>query len=70
MTEEKQGLEDDLRNYEGKWVAISEDEDRVVGSGDTPLQAKADADARGYTEAALFKVRPFDRYYVYSTGAI
>lgn len=64
MVEQKGGLEDTLRDYEGKWVAISEDEDRVVGSGDTPVQAKAEADARGYSEAALFKVRPFDRFYV------
>lgn len=66
MTEEVKHLEDDLRNYEGKWVAISEDEDRVVGSGDTPIQAKAEADAKGYGDAALFKVRPFDGYYVYA----
>lgn len=66
MAEEQLGLEDTLRDYEGKWVAISEDEDRVVGSGDTPVQAKAEAEARGYSEAALFKVRPFKGYYVYS----
>ena len=65
MAGQKKSLEDDLMNYENKWVAISEDEDRVVGSGDTPSQAKAEADANGYTEAALFKVRPFGRYYVY-----
>lgn len=59
-------IEDDLVNYENKWVAISEDEDRVVGSGNTPNEAKAEADANGYEEAALFKVRPFDKYYVYS----
>jgi uncharacterized protein DUF5678 len=59
-------LEDDLRNYENKWVAILETEERVVGSGDTAYQAKAEADANGYSEAALFKVRPFGRYYVYA----
>jgi len=66
MAEEKKSLEDDLVNYENKWVAILEEEDRVVGSGDTPYEAKAEADAKGYEEAALFKVRPFDKYYVYS----
>lgn len=65
MAEENKSLEDDLMNYEDKWVAILEDEERVVGSGDTPHQAKAEADANGYTEAALFKVQPFGRYYVY-----
>jgi hypothetical protein len=66
MAEEKKSLEDDLRNYEDKWVAILEAEDRVVGSGNTPIEAKAEADANGYEEAALFKVRAFDKYYVYS----
>lgn len=65
MADSKRGLEDDLMNYENKWVAIAEDEDRVVGSGDTPREAKAEADANGYTEAALFKIRPFGKYYVY-----
>ncbi|MEK6286420.1 MAG: DUF5678 domain-containing protein [Acidobacteriota bacterium] len=67
MAEEKRGpLEDDLRNYENKWVAILESEDRVVGSGDTAYQAKVQADANGYSEAALFKVRPFGKSYVYA----
>ena len=66
MTEEKKSLENDLMNYENKWVAILEEEDRVVGSGNTPMEAKAEADANGYEEAALFKVRGFDKYYVYS----
>ena len=65
MAEKKKSLEDDLMNYENKWVAILEDEERVVGSGDTPIQAKADADANGYTETALFKVQPFGKYFVY-----
>jgi len=65
MTDKRQSLEDDLMNYEDKWVAIAEDEERVVGSGETPRQAKAEADANGYPEAALFKVRPFGKYYVY-----
>jgi len=65
MTEEKKSLEDDLMNYEDKWVAILEDEERIVGSGDTPIEAKAEADANGYGEAALFKVQPFGKYYVY-----
>lgn len=65
MTVKQKSLEDDLMNYEGKWVAILEDEERVVGSGDTPIQAKAEAVANGYDGAALFKVQPFGRYYVY-----
>ena len=52
-------------NYEDKWVAILEDEERVVGSGETPVQAKAEAEANGYPETALFKVQPFGKFYVY-----
>lgn len=67
MAEEKEArLEDELMKYENKWVAILEAEDRVVGSGDTAYQAKAEADAKGFTEAALFKVRPFGKFYVYA----
>jgi len=66
MADGKDPLEDELMNYEDKWVAILEAERKVVGSGDTAYDAKRDAEANGYEETALFKVRPFGKYYVYA----
>lgn len=60
-------LEDELGKYENKWVAIDEDERKVVGSGDNALEAKREAESNGHPDAALFKVRAFGKLYVYST---
>jgi Family of unknown function (DUF5678) len=55
---------DQFRDYEDMWVAISESESRIVGSGADPLEAKADAEKKGYTETTLFHVPTFDQLYV------
>ena len=62
----KDPLENELGKYENKWVAISEPERRVVGSGNNAIEAKADAEAKGYTDTALFKVRASGKMYVYA----
>jgi hypothetical protein len=59
-------LENELGKYENKWVAISEPERKVVGSGENAIQAKAEAEANGYSDTALFKVRPPGKLYVYA----
>jgi hypothetical protein len=61
----KDPLEDELGKYENKWVAILESERRVVASGDRAIDAMRTAEAQGYTEIALFKVRSFGKLYVY-----
>lgn len=53
-------LTEQLRDYENKWVAIYDPDGRIVGSGDDPLEAKADAERNGYKEISLFQVPPFD----------
>jgi hypothetical protein len=65
--EKQLSLEDDLMHYENKWVAISESEDKVVGSGTDAYEAKLDAEKNGYENAILFKVQPFGRRYSLST---
>ena len=60
-------LTEELGKYESRWVAILESERRVVGSGDTAVQAKQDAKARGYSEIALFKVPAAGKVYAYQT---
>jgi hypothetical protein len=63
--EDRDLLEDELGKYENKWVAILESERRIVGSGDSAIQAKRDAEEKGYSETALFKVRAPGKLYVY-----
>lgn len=58
-------LEEELGQYESKWVAILESERKVVGSGDTAIQAKREAESKGYFETALLKVPPAGKLYVY-----
>lgn len=60
----KPSLTEQFRGYENKWVAILESEARIVGSGADPLEAKADAELKGYTETTLFQVPNFDEMYV------
>jgi hypothetical protein len=40
--------------YAGKWVAILESEQKVVGSGNDAYEAKVDAERKGYADTALF----------------
>ena len=58
-------LAEELGKYEGKWVAILESEQKVVGTGNDAYEAKVDAERRGYAETALFKVPLSGKYYVY-----
>jgi hypothetical protein len=52
-----------LNNYLNQWVALSEPDEHIVGSGQDLLQAEADAKARGYLgEITFFKVFPFGQY--------
>lgn len=58
---EEQFLEQ-LRQYEDKWIAISETEAgrEIVGCGDDAVEAKRDAERKGYTDVMLFGVPRFD----------
>lgn len=57
-------LTEQFRDYEDMWVAILESEGRIVGSGADPLEAKDDAERKGYGETTLFQVPAFDQLYV------
>lgn len=46
--------------FENKWVAIDESEERVVGVGNDAIEATEDAERNGYRETILFKVPSFD----------
>jgi len=40
-------------NYKGLWVALSDDNETVVGSGQAPEQALDEAHAKGFANAAI-----------------
>ena len=50
----EQGLAEELKNYSGKWVAVSND--RVVGAGDSAREAIEQAQAAGHTDPLVFRV--------------
>ena len=57
---DKPTLTDQLANYEDKWVAIAEPDEKIVGSGISAFEAKRSAEEGGYTDTILFKVPRFD----------
>ncbi len=46
-----------VQQYEGKWVALSDDGRMVYGSGDTASDALKDAASKGHVDSTLFYVR-------------
>jgi hypothetical protein len=60
---ENPDLSRQLLDYENKWVALLESEDRIVGSGDDAYEAKMDAERNGYPEVILLRVRDTNSYY-------
>ena len=52
-------LAEQMRDYQDKWVAIVEEpEEKIVGSGAEPLDAKLEAERAGYHQAILLWVPP------------
>ena len=54
-------LQEQLGQYEDKWVAILERIQTIVGSGNDAYEVKLDAEANGYPDIELFKVAPVRR---------
>lgn len=52
----------DLTKYENKWVALVKE--RIVAAGKDAFAAHQQALKRGYKDFTLFKVLPFDGYYI------
>lgn len=53
-----------LAQYENKWVAIDEAQEKIVGVGDDAFEATEDAERHGYPETILFKVPSFDSAFI------
>ncbi len=56
----------ELEKHENKWVAIIESDSTkiVVGSGKDAVEAMNEAENKGFGDAFLLKVQPFDRGYI------
>jgi hypothetical protein len=65
---ENQDLSYELLNYENRWVAILESEQRIVGSGSDACEAKDDAEKNGYSDVVLLRVRSTDVHYAFGLG--
>jgi hypothetical protein len=50
----------ELQQYQDKWIAIDETEEKIVGSGENAFEATENAERNGYQETILFKVPSFD----------
>ena len=57
----------ELLQYENKWVAILESEQRIVGSGSDACEAQEDAEKQGYSDVLLMRVRSADVHYAFGT---
>jgi hypothetical protein len=53
-----------LEQYEDKWIAIDESEEKIVGSGENAFEATENAERNGYQETILFKVPSFDSAFI------
>ena len=55
-----------LEEHENEWVAFIEEDgaETVVGSGKDAVEAIKDAEKRGFPDAVLMKVSPFDRGFI------
>ena len=52
-----------LKNYEGKWVALSDDNTKVYGSGKTAQEVAQEAKSQGHPEFTLLFVQPSNFLY-------
>ena len=57
----------ELEKHVNKWVAITgygSDEESIVASGDSILEAREKAESQGFKDTTFFKVPPTDKLFV------
>jgi hypothetical protein len=56
----------EMEKHENQWIAFvrSNGAEVIVGSGDDAVDAMAQAEAKGFPDAILLRVPPFDRGYI------
>ena len=64
--EQEMAFVEAMREYEDRWIAIVESDgnETIVGSGRDAVEALADAKAKGFQNAVLFKVPPFNTTFI------
>jgi hypothetical protein len=64
--EQEMAFVEALRDYEDRWVAIIQagGTETIVGSGRDAVEALSDAKARGFENAILFRVPPFNTTFI------
>ena len=64
--EQEMAFVDAMRRYEDRWVAIVESggTETIVGSGRDAVEALDDAKAKGFENAVLFRVPPFNTTFI------
>jgi hypothetical protein len=63
FTKEELAKAEELRPYENKWVALVDD--KVVASGDSPKEVKAEAVRKGFKDFAYHLVPSFSKEYFF-----
>ena len=54
----------ELEPFQNKWVALVDD--KVVASGDTPMEVKEKAEQKGYTDFVFHLVPSFSKIYIFT----
>ena len=57
----------ELEKHLNKWVAImgyGSDEESIVATGDSILEARKNAESKGFKDTTFFKVPPTDKVFV------
>ena len=56
----------ELEKHENEWIAFVESHgaEVIVGSGKDAVEAMAEAEAKGFPDAVLLRVPPFDSGYI------
>lgn len=57
-----------LKRHENKWVALTDDHEKVVGSGASLSAARIQAKKRGHEDPIFMKVPRFDRGFIPFSG--
>jgi hypothetical protein len=65
---EKPDLSYELLDYENRWVAILESEERIVASGSDAYEVQQEAEKRGYSDVLIMRVRETDARYAFTIG--
>jgi len=65
---ENSDLSYELLKYENRWVAILEEEERIVASGSDAYEVQLEARRQGYSDVLIMRVRATDAHYAFKLG--